>query len=103
MTDVFFFHDIRFKVSLDTLRSDTRSIFIYIILYHIRYNFGQFVKYITDCLFVYIIEYTEFYINSNIKLKYKNNSKENIVFDVISSYNYYLDTNCKKGNEDYII
>ena len=87
MTDVFF-HDIRFKVSLDTLRSDTRSIFIYTILYHIRYNFGQFVKHITDCLFVYIIEYTEYYIYSNIKLKYKNNSKENIVFDVISSYNY---------------
>ena len=63
----FFFHGIRFKVSLDTLRSDTRSIFIYIILYHIRYNFGQFVKYITDCLFVYIIEYTEYYINASIR------------------------------------
>lgn len=89
LTDVFF-HDIRFKVSLDTLRSDTRSIFIYIILYHIRYNFGQFVKYITDCLFVYIIEYTEYYINNsirkerenkdkyNIKLKLETNSKENL-------------------------
>ena len=66
MTDVFF-HDIRFKVSLDTLRSDTRSIFIYIILYHIRYNFGQFVKYITDCLFIYIVEYTEYYINASIR------------------------------------
>ena len=87
---MFFFHDIRFKVSLDTLRSDTRSIFIYIILYHIRYNFGQFVKHITDCLFVYITEYTEFQINSsirkemenkdknNIKLKLKTNSKENL-------------------------
>lgn len=88
LTDVFFFHDIRFKVSLDTLRSDTRSIFIYIILYHIGYNFGQSVKYITDCLFVYIIEYTEYYINTNIKSKYKNNSKENIIFDIISNYNY---------------
>lgn len=88
MTDVF--HDIRFKVSLDTLRSDTRSIFIYIILYHIRYNFGQFVKHITDCLFVYIIEYTEFYIDAsiikerenkdkdNIKLKLETNSKEDL-------------------------
>lgn len=86
----FFFHDIRFKVSLDTLRSDTRSIFIYIILYHIRYNFGQFVKYITDCLFVYIIKYTEYYTNVsirkerenkdkyNIKLKLETNSKENL-------------------------
>lgn len=84
----FFFHDIRFKVSLDTLRSDTRSIFIYTILYHIRYNFGQFVKYITDCLFIYIIYYTEFYIDTNIKLKYKNNSKENFIFGTINSYNY---------------
>lgn len=87
---MFFFHDIRFKVSLDTLRSDTRSIFIYIILYHIRYNFGQFVKYITDCLFVYIIKYTEYYTNVsirkerenkdkyNIKLKLETNSKENL-------------------------
>ena len=89
MTDVFF-HDIRFKVSLDTLRSDTRSIFIYTILYHIRYNFGQFVKHITDCLFVYIIEYTEYYIYSNIKLKYKNNSKENFIFDTIRVDYYYI-------------
>lgn len=83
-----FFHDIRFKVSLDTLRSDTRSIFIYTILYHIRYNFGQFVKYITDCLFVYIIEYTEFYIYANIKIKYKNNNKENFIFGTIKVYYY---------------
>lgn len=85
-----FFHDVRFKISLDTLRSDTRSIFIYTILYHIRYNFGQFVKYITDCLFVYIIEYTKYYIDvsirkerenkdkDNIKLKLKTNSKEDL-------------------------
>ena len=97
------FHDFRFKVSLDTLRSDTRSIFIYTILYHIRYNFGQFVKYITDCLFVYIIEYIKYYINANIKLKYKNNSKENFIFDVISSYNYYIDIDKNKDRENYII
>ena len=93
-----FFHDIRFKVSLDTLRSDTRSIFIYIILYHIRYNFGQFVKYITDCLFVYIIEYTEFQIDTNIKLKYKNNSKENFIFDNIGIY--YCQNKVIRENED---
>ena len=75
---------------MNTLRSDTRSIFIYIILYYIRYNFGQFVKYITDCLFVYIIEYTEYYIYSNIKLKYKNNSKENFIFDTIRVDYYYI-------------
>ena len=73
-----FFHGIRFKVSLDTLRSDTRSIFIYIILYHIRYNFGQFVKYITDCLFVYIIEYTEFYIDASIRKEREKENKNNI-------------------------
>ena len=75
---MFFFHDIRFKVSLDTLRSDTRSIFIYIILYHIRYNFRQFVKYITDCLFVYIIEYTKYYIDSSIRKERENKDKNNI-------------------------
>ena len=88
---------------MNTLRSDTRSIFIYIILYHIRYNFEQFVKYITNCLFVYIIEYIKYYINANIKLKYKNNSKENFIFGTINNYNYYIDANCKKDNEDYII
>ena len=93
-----FFHGIRFKVSLDTLRSDTRSIFIYIILYHIRYNFGQFVKYITDCLFVYIIEYIKYYVNDNIKLKYKNNSKENFIFGTIRVGYYYI---CNtRENED---
>lgn len=29
------FHGVRIMISLDTLRSDTRSIFIYTILYHI--------------------------------------------------------------------
>lgn len=73
-----FFHSIRFKVNLNTLRSDTRSIFIYIILYHIGYNFGQFVKYITNCLFVYIIEYTEFYIDTSIIKERESKNKNNI-------------------------
>lgn len=42
------------KVRVDTFRSDTRGIFIYTTLYLICYNFRQFVKYITDCLFIYI-------------------------------------------------
>lgn len=100
---------------MNTLRSDTRSIFIYIILYHIRYNFGQFVKYITNCLFVYIIKYTEFYIDTsiikeierknknNIKLELETNSKENFIFSTINNYNYYIDANYKKDNEDYIM
>ena len=63
---------------MNTLRSDTRSIFIYIILYHIRYNFGQFVKYITNCLFIYIIKYTEFYINTSIIKEIERKNKNNI-------------------------
>ena len=100
---------------MNTLRSDTRSIFIYIILYHIRYNFGQFVKYITNCLFIYIIKYTEFYIDTsiikeierknknNIKLELETNSKENFIFSNINNYNYYINANYKKDNEDYIM
>ena len=100
---------------MNTLRSDTRSIFICIILYHIRYNFGQFVKYITNYLFVYIIKYTEFYIDTsiikeierknknNIKLELETNSKENFIFSNINNYNYYIDANYKKDNEDYIM
>ena len=82
-------------ISLDTLRSDTRSIFICTILYHIWYNFGQSVTYITDCLFVYITKYTKYYINTsvkhkrenrrktNTKLKYKNNTEEYFIFSSI--------------------
>lgn len=55
-----------------------RGVFFYIILYHIRYNFGQFVKHITDCLFVYIIEYTEFYINASIRKERENKNKYNV-------------------------
>ena len=40
---------------------------------------------------------------NNIKLELKTNSKENFIFSAINNYNYYINTNCKKDTEDYII